>query len=186
MLEKVVKRFEGVEAVSGVSLEVDHGEFVAFIGPSGCGKTTTLRLIAGLEEPTEGAIYIDGRLMNELKPWERETPLVWQNFALFPYLTVAKNVEFGLKMRKVEKADAPAEGARGPRQGRDRRARQPADRAALGRPEAAGRSRAGAGHRPHRAAARRAARVARRASPRSHAERAAGAPARARASRSST
>jgi spermidine/putrescine transport system ATP-binding protein len=104
VLENVVKRFDQVAAVSGVSLEIDHGEFVAFIGPSGCGKTTTLRLIAGLEEPSEGAVYINGRLMNKLKPWERETPLVWQNFALFPYLTVAKNVEFGLKMRKVEKA----------------------------------------------------------------------------------
>jgi spermidine/putrescine transport system ATP-binding protein len=88
-----------------VSLEVDHGEFVAFIGPSGCGKTTTLRLIAGLETPTSGTILIDGELTNEMKPWERDTPMVWQNFALFPYLNVSKNVEFGLRMRKVDKAE---------------------------------------------------------------------------------
>ncbi len=103
VLENVVKEFGHVQAVAGVSLDVDHGEFVAFIGPSGCGKTTTLRLIAGLEAPTSGTIEIDGKLTNDMKPWERDTPLVWQNFALFPYLTVAKNVEFGLKMRKVPK-----------------------------------------------------------------------------------
>ena len=94
-----------MKAVAGISLEVDHGEFVAFIGPSGCGKTTTLRLIAGLEAPTSGSIRIDGQLTNDMKPWERDTPLVWQNFALFPYLNVTKNVEFGLKMRKVEKEE---------------------------------------------------------------------------------
>jgi spermidine/putrescine transport system ATP-binding protein len=105
VLDNVVKQFGDVTAVAGVSLEVDHGEFVAFIGPSGCGKTTTLRLIAGLETPTSGTILIDGELTNEMKPWERDTPMVWQNFALFPYLNVSKNVEFGLKMRKVDKAE---------------------------------------------------------------------------------
>jgi spermidine/putrescine transport system ATP-binding protein len=108
VLEHVVKRFGDVTAVDGISLEVELGEFVAFIGPSGCGKTTTLRLIAGLEQPTEGSIFIDGRLMTGVKPWERDTPLVWQNFALFPYLTVAKNVEFGLKMRKIDKQERRA------------------------------------------------------------------------------
>jgi len=103
VLEKVVKRFGNVVAVAGINLEVEHGQFVVFIGPSGCGKTTTLRLIAGLEQPTEGSILINGRSMNALKPWERDTPLVWQNFALFPYLNVSKNVAFGLKMRKVDK-----------------------------------------------------------------------------------
>jgi spermidine/putrescine transport system ATP-binding protein len=109
VLQNVVKEFGATRAVAGIDLEVGHGEFVAFIGPSGCGKTTTLRIIAGLEEPTSGMVEIDGHLMNNVKPWERDTPLVWQNFALFPYLTVAKNVEFGLKMRKVDKAE------RGPR-----------------------------------------------------------------------
>ena len=105
VLDNVVKRFGEVEAVAGISLEIAYGEFVAFIGPSGCGKTTTLRLIAGLEQPSEGSIVIEGRVTNQMKPWERDTPLVWQNFALFPYLTVAKNVEFGLKMRKVPKEE---------------------------------------------------------------------------------
>lgn len=103
VLEKVVKRFGNVVAVAGINLEVEHGQFVVFIGPSGCGKTTTLRLIAGLEQPTEGSILINGRSMNAVKPWQRDTPLVWQNFALFPYLNVSKNVAFGLKMRKIDK-----------------------------------------------------------------------------------
>jgi spermidine/putrescine transport system ATP-binding protein len=101
VLANVVKRFGKVEAVCGVSLEIDHGEFVVLMGPSGCGKTTTLRLIAGLDVPTEGDVYINGERVNERKPWERDTPLVWQSFALFPFLTVAGNVEFGLKMRKL-------------------------------------------------------------------------------------
>lgn len=103
VLENVVKEFGGVEAVGGVSLGIDEGEFVAFIGPSGCGKTTLLRLIAGLEQPTRGNIYIQDQRMNDVKAWERDTPLVWQNFALFPYLSVSKNVEFGLRMRGVDK-----------------------------------------------------------------------------------
>src|SRR3989442_3945848 len=99
VLVNVVKRFGDVVAVDGISLEVEDGEFVSFIGPSGCGKTTTLRLIAGLEKPTAGDIYIQGKRVSDVKPWQRETPLVWQNFALFPYLNVSKNVEFGLRMR---------------------------------------------------------------------------------------
>jgi spermidine/putrescine transport system ATP-binding protein len=99
VLENVVKRFGDVLAVDGISLEVEDGEFVSFIGPSGCGKTTTLRLIAGLEKPTSGDIYIQGKRVSDDKPWRRDTPLVWQNFALFPYLNVSKNVEFGLRMR---------------------------------------------------------------------------------------
>ena len=98
-LRDVVMRFGSVEAVKGISLEVGMGEFVAFIGPSGCGKTTTLRLMAGLEKPTSGDIFIRGKRVNDVKPWQRDTPLVWQHFALFPHLNVTKNVEFGLRMR---------------------------------------------------------------------------------------
>lgn len=102
-LRNVVKRYGTVEAVSGISLDVRQGEFLAIIGPSGCGKTSTLRMIAGLESPTAGDIYIDGQRVNDLKPWKRDTPLVWQNFALFPHMSVAKNVEYGLRMRREPK-----------------------------------------------------------------------------------
>jgi spermidine/putrescine transport system ATP-binding protein len=101
VLDRVVKRFGEHTAVAGVDLQITKGEFLAIMGPSGCGKTTTLRMIAGLEQPSEGEIRLNGIRMNELKPWQRDTPLVWQNLALFPHLNVVKNVEFGLKMRNV-------------------------------------------------------------------------------------
>ncbi len=100
-LSQLTKRYGDAEAVSGIDLSIEQGEFVAIMGPSGCGKTTTLRMIAGLEVPTSGEIRLRARLMNHVKPWERDTPLVWQSLALFPFLTVLKNVEFGLKMRRV-------------------------------------------------------------------------------------
>jgi len=98
-LDGLTKRFGEHEAVRGIDLEIAQGEFVALMGPSGCGKTTTLRMIAGLEEPTSGEVRLDGERVNERKPWERDTPMVWQSLALFPYLSVRGNVEFGLKMR---------------------------------------------------------------------------------------
>lgn len=101
VLDKVVKRFGNHVAVDGVDLQITKGEFLAIMGPSGCGKTTTLRMIAGLELPSEGEIRLNGTRMNEFKPWQRDTPLVWQNLALFPHLNVLRNVEFGLKMRRV-------------------------------------------------------------------------------------
>ncbi|MDP7343452.1 MAG: ABC transporter ATP-binding protein [Alphaproteobacteria bacterium] len=101
VLDQVVKRFGEHAAVDGVDLQISKGEFLAIMGPSGCGKTTTLRMIAGLEAPSEGEIRLNGTRINELKPWQRDTPLVWQNLALFPHLSVLKNVEFGLKMRNV-------------------------------------------------------------------------------------
>jgi spermidine/putrescine transport system ATP-binding protein len=104
-LVNVSKRYGAVEAVRGISVDVHDGEFLSFIGPSGCGKTTTLRMIAGLETPTSGDIYFYGQRVTTLKPWKRETPLVWQGFVLFPHLTIAKNVEFGLRMHGVPKAD---------------------------------------------------------------------------------
>ncbi len=103
-LEHVYKRFEGgVTAVSDFTLDIDDKEFVILVGPSGCGKTTTLRMIAGLEEITEGEIYIDGKLVNDVQPKDRDIAMVFQNYALYPHMTVFDNMAFGLKLRKVPK-----------------------------------------------------------------------------------
>ena len=104
-LRNISKIFNGTTAVSDVNLSIADGEFIAFIGPSGCGKTTTLRMIAGLEQPTDGEIASYGKRVDQLKPWERDTPLVWQNFALFPFMSVAENVAFGLKMMRLPEAE---------------------------------------------------------------------------------
>ncbi len=101
----VVKKFGEVAAVDRVNLTVAEGEFLSIMGSSGCGKTTLLRMLAGLETPTEGEIRLNGERINELKPSERETPMVWQTLALFPFLSVRQNVEFGLKTRKVSKEE---------------------------------------------------------------------------------
>jgi len=101
-LEQVSKRFGEAVAVDSVSLEVRHGEFLSVIGPSGCGKTTTLRLIAGLEEPDAGHVVVRGTPMDGVPPYERKLGLVFQSFALFPHLNVLQNVEFGLRMRRVD------------------------------------------------------------------------------------
>ena len=97
----VVKRFGDFTAVHTLDMEIAEGEFIAIMGPSGCGKTTTLRMLAGLEQPTEGEIRIGGKLMNTVPVHERDTPMVWQSLALFPFLNARENVEFGLKMRGV-------------------------------------------------------------------------------------
>lgn len=95
----VSKMFNGNPAVQNLSFVITHGEFVAIMGPSGCGKTTALRLLAGFEFPDTGDVRFAGRRINEMNPWERDLPMVWQNLALFPFLSVLENVEFGLKMR---------------------------------------------------------------------------------------
>lgn len=100
--DKVTKRFGDFVAVNELNFSIDAGEFIAIMGPSGCGKTTTLRMLAGLEQPTEGTIRIDGQLMNDVKPHQRDTPMVWQSLALFPFLNARENVEFGLKMRNQD------------------------------------------------------------------------------------
>ena len=104
VFDGVVKRYGSITAVKHMDLTIDKGEFVALMGPSGCGKTTTLRMLAGLEQPSEGEVRIAGRVMNDVAAHERDTPLVWQSLALFPFLNVRQNVEFGLRMRRV---DAP-------------------------------------------------------------------------------
>jgi len=102
IFENIVKRFGDAIAVDEMNFSIEQGEFLAIMGSSGCGKTTTLRMLAGLETPSEGEIRLDGARINELKPSDRNTPLVWQSLALFPFLNVIENVEFGLKMRGIE------------------------------------------------------------------------------------
>ncbi|WP_135450590.1 MULTISPECIES: ABC transporter ATP-binding protein [Tabrizicola] len=103
--EGVVKRFGAFVAVQKLDFEIKKGEFLAIMGSSGCGKTTTLRMLAGLEAPTEGVIRLAGKPINDLPTWCRDTPMVWQSLALFPFLNVRENVEFALKMRGVGKAE---------------------------------------------------------------------------------
>lgn len=98
-LEGVEKRFNDFVAVRDLDLTIEQGEFIAIMGTSGCGKTTTLRMLAGLETPTSGTIRIGGKVMSNVRPHERDTPMVWQSLALFPFLNARENVEFGLKMR---------------------------------------------------------------------------------------
>jgi spermidine/putrescine transport system ATP-binding protein len=103
--EGVVKRFGNFIAVQKMDFEIRKGEFLAIMGSSGCGKTTTLRMLAGLEAPSEGVIRLSGKPINDLPTWSRDTPMVWQSLALFPFLNVRENVEFALKMRGMGKAD---------------------------------------------------------------------------------
>jgi len=91
--------------VHGIDLEVDSKEFVVLVGPSGCGKSTTLRMIAGLEEISDGTVTIHERKVNEIAPKDRDVAMVFQNYALYPHLNVSDNIAFGLKIRKVPKAD---------------------------------------------------------------------------------
>jgi len=95
------KSFGAVEAVKNLNFTIEDGEFVVFVGPSGCGKTTTLRMIAGFEDPTSGEIRIDGRVVNDLEPRDRNLGMVFQSHALFPHKNVAQNIEFGLRMKRV-------------------------------------------------------------------------------------
>ena len=104
-LRDVTKRFDDVVAVDAIDLSIHHGEFLSLLGPSGCGKTTTLRLIAGFEQPDEGQILIDGRDVAGLPPYKRDVNTVFQSYALFPHLTVIQNVAYGLKQRGLRKLE---------------------------------------------------------------------------------
>ena len=104
-LVNLSKSYGAVAAVRDLSCTIEDGEFVVFVGPSGCGKTTTLRLIAGFEEPNRGEIRIDGRVVNDLEPRDRGLGMVFQTHALFPHKTVAQNIEFGLRMKKVPRPE---------------------------------------------------------------------------------
>jgi spermidine/putrescine transport system ATP-binding protein len=104
-IEGVTKRFQDVTAVDDLTLDIEAGKFYALLGPSGCGKTTTLRMIGGFEEPTEGTIYLGDRAVTGLPPHKRDVNTVFQSYALFPHLTVFENVAFGLRRKGVKKAD---------------------------------------------------------------------------------
>jgi ABC-type Fe3+/spermidine/putrescine transport system ATPase subunit len=104
-LRGIRKRYGDFTAVDGVSVKVEKGQFVCLLGPSGCGKTTTLRCVAGLEEPDDGGILIGGKDVTRDPPWQRDIAMMFQDFALFPHMTVAKQVGFGLEMLKKPKAE---------------------------------------------------------------------------------
>jgi multiple sugar transport system ATP-binding protein len=104
-LRKVVKRFDEVEAVAGIDLEITDKEFVVLVGPSGCGKSTTLRMIAGLEDISDGEIAVDGDVVNDVPPKDRDMAMVFQNYALYPHMTVHENMSFGLRLKRFPKAE---------------------------------------------------------------------------------
>ena len=104
-LRKVTKRFGDVLVVNAVDLTVEKGEFLTFLGPSGCGKTTTLRMIGGFERPSSGEVLLGGRDVSDLPPYERDVNTVFQSYALFPHMSVAENVAYGLEQKKLPKAE---------------------------------------------------------------------------------
>src|SRR3954447_10229702 len=107
-LRKVVKRYDDVEAVRGIDLDISDHEFIVLVGPSGCGKSTTLRMIAGLEDITDGDIMIGGGVVNDVPPKDRDIAMVFQNYALYPHMTVAENMSFGLRLKHYPKAEIKA------------------------------------------------------------------------------
>ncbi|MBW2122375.1 MAG: ABC transporter ATP-binding protein, partial [Deltaproteobacteria bacterium] len=104
-LRRITKRFGDFTAVNDISLGVEKGEFLSLLGPSGCGKTTTLRIIAGFEEPSKGSVFIKGRCVDDVPPYQRNIGMVFQNYALFPHKTVFGNIAYGLRMRNIEKRE---------------------------------------------------------------------------------
>jgi lactose/L-arabinose transport system ATP-binding protein len=107
-LERIEKRFGAVNVINGVDIAAREGEFVVFVGPSGCGKSTLLRMIAGLEEVTNGDVFIDGVRVTDLEPAKRQVSMVFQSYALFPHMSVRDNIAFGLKMSRTPKAEIGA------------------------------------------------------------------------------
>lgn len=105
VLEKVTKKYGDKLIIEDLNLTIESGSFTVLVGPSGCGKSTTLRMIAGLEHSTEGSIHIGGISMNQVEPGKRNLAMVFQNYALYPTMTVEKNIEYGLKNNKVPKEE---------------------------------------------------------------------------------
>src|SRR6201996_3083152 len=104
-LRKVIKRYDEVEAVRGIDLEIADHEFIVLVGPSGCGKSTTLRMIAGLEDISDGDILIGGDVVHDVPPTDRDIAMVFQTYALYPHMTVAENMSFGLRLKHDPKAE---------------------------------------------------------------------------------
>src|SRR5215468_4187309 len=104
-LRKIVKTFDRTPAVQGIDLDIADREFIVLVGPSGCGKSTTLRMIAGLEEATSGEIFIGDQLVNDVPPKDRDIAMVFQNYALYPHMTVFENMSFGLRLKKFPKPE---------------------------------------------------------------------------------
>ena len=100
-LKNVTKKFGDQMVIDDLNLSIEDGSFTVLVGPSGCGKSTTLRMITGLDEPTSGDIYIDGKKINDLTPGKRDIAMVFQNYDLYPTMTVRENIEFGLENNKV-------------------------------------------------------------------------------------
>ena len=111
--DHVWKRYGEVVAVKDLDLEIQDEEFLVLVGPSGCGKTTALRMIAGLEDISEGTLQIGDRVVNELAPKDRDVAMVFQSYALYPHMSVFDNLAFGLKLRKIPKAEIDRRVARG-------------------------------------------------------------------------
>jgi ABC-type Fe3+/spermidine/putrescine transport system ATPase subunit len=104
-LQDIVKKFGTLEAVSHVSLEIRDGELFTLLGPSGCGKTTILRLIGGFYKPDQGDIHFDGKSVTPIPPYERNIGMVFQNYALWPHMTVVGNITYGLKLKKIPRPE---------------------------------------------------------------------------------
>lgn len=104
-MDKIVKNYGDVKAIHGIDLKIEDGEFVALVGPSGCGKSTLLRMVAGLEDITGGRLFIGDKVVNSVEPRERDIAMVFQDYALYPHMSVAENIGFGLKMRNTNAAD---------------------------------------------------------------------------------
>ena len=104
-LKNVKKQFEKDVVIENLNLDIEDGSFTVLVGPSGCGKSTTLRMITGLDDPTEGEIYIDGQKVNDVTPGKRDIAMVFQNYALYPTMTVRQNISFGLENKKVPKEE---------------------------------------------------------------------------------
>ena len=170
-LRNIVKTFDKTPAVQGIDLDIADREFIVLVGPSGCGKSTTLRMIAGLEEATSGEIYIGDQLVNDVPPKDRDIAMVFQNYALYPHMTVFENMSFGLRLQKFPKQEIKERVESGGAHPRHHRPARPPAEAALRRPAPARRD--GPRHRaqPQGVPVRRAAVEPRRQAARADAHR---------------